>query len=381
MKIIKGAKVRLYLTNHQIKVACFYKRMKVYLTNLIYRYLLGRYRCQNKPSKKETCDFIRRLMKMRRFRILVKIQQNLIFLVVLNAYDQFYHSIDYANEPPIFLDNRQNKITIPVPVDHNSNTFLKDIDHIWVPLDGIGKAKVKGFKMLELNILRCTLVIQYGKQYYLSFAYEAENRKTKPLALHKRIGIDAGIHDLLTFSNGRKIRNPKFSLKYKSKISTLQRLLLKKEKGSNNYQKIKRKIAVLYQRIHNKRIDFLHQITKRIVRNYDYIFVEALDIRSLRKTGKNHPFGKGCMRSYDDACLSEFYRQLEYKAVVYQKRLVKVSTYYPSSQVCNRCGYKNPLLKNPRIKKWECPKCKSKHDRDINAAINIMNFGLKSINK
>lgn len=379
MKTIKGAKVRLYLTNHQIKIACFYKRMKVYLTNLVYRYLSGRYHCQNKPSKKETCDFIRRLMKMERFKIFRKIQQDLIFLVVLNSYNQFYHSIDHTGKTPFLLDNRQNKISIPVPVGKSSDVLLKDAYHIRVPLNGIGKAKVKGFKMLEGDILRCTLVIQYEKQYYLSFAYEGESEKNRPLNSHKAIGIDAGIHDLLIFSNGRKIKNPKFSLKYKSKISALQRILLKKKKGSNNYRKTKRRISILYQKIHNKRVTFLHQLTKQIVLNYDHIFVEDLDIKGLRKTGKKHPFGKGCMRSYDDACLSEFYRQLEYKASLYRKSLIKVSPYYPSSQLCSNCGYRNNRLNNPKIKNWECPKCKSKHDRDINAAINIKNFGLKSL--
>lgn len=376
IKIIKGAKLRIYLVNHQIKVAYFYFRMKVYLTNLIYRYLIGYSNHRNKPTKKATCDFIRRLMRMRRFRIFQKIQQDMIFLIVLNSYDAFYHSFEKTGKPPSLLSIHQNRIVLPVPVISRTNLFeLFDSGTFDILIDGIGKAKVKGSNVLEGKLLRCQLSMIFGKEFYVSFAYETMEKKVNFSPKPRIVGIDAGIHDMLIFSNGKKIKNPKFSKKYKTRIANFQKHLLKKEKGSSNHRKLKIKIAKCYKKIDNQRRNFIHRITSEIVHNFDIICIEDLDLRGLREKGKKHYFGKGCMRAYDDACLSEFYRQLEYKCRFYQNKLVKVPTYFPSSQICSCCGYQNPELSNPKIKIWQCPSCHKWHERDVNAAINIEKYG------
>ena len=153
----------------------------------------------------------------------------------------------------------------------------------------------------------------------------------------------------------------------------MQRKLSKKVLGSNNYLKYKIKVSKFQEKIKNQRLDYLHKLSIRLVKEYDIICVETLRVRNMMK---NHKVAK----SFQDTSLSEFVRQLEYKAKWYGKVISKIDTFYPSSQLCSNCGYKNSEIKNLEVSKWTCPECNEHHDRDINAAINILNEGLRVLN-
>ncbi len=187
-----------------------------------------------------------------------------------------------------------------------------------------------------------------------------------------KIGLDLGIKDICVTSDGRKYRNPKILSKMERKLVKLQRQLKHKEKESSNYYKAKRQIALCYEKIVNARKDYLHKLSHEIISENQVIVSENLQIKNMVK---NHHLAK----FISDVSWYELTRQLTYKAEWNARKYVKIDTFYASSQLCSACGYRNTGTKNLSVRKWICPKCRAEHDRDINAAKNILAEGLRKI--
>jgi putative transposase len=183
------------------------------------------------------------------------------------------------------------------------------------------------------------------------------------------IGIDVGLKEFYTDSNGNKVDNPKHLEKSEKKLKREQRRLSRKQKGSSNRNKQRIRVARVYEKITNQRNDFLQKESTRLVRENQTIVIEDLNVKGMLR---NHRLAK----AISSVSWSRFFTMLEYKAIWYGNTIIRVPTFYPSSQTCSYCGYKNPLVKNLSIREWTCPQCHAKHDRDINASINILTKGL-----
>lgn len=219
------------------------------------------------------------------------------------------------------------------------------------------------------KIKSCTISKTPTNEYFVSILVETTHSVVPKTG--KSIGIDLGLKDFVITSDGYKYKNNRYTKTYAKKLKEHQQHLSRKRKGSNRYQIQKLKVATIHKKITNSRLDNLHKVSTELIKKYDLIVIEDLNIKGMIK---NHKLSKHIA----DASWSKFVELLTYKAEWNDKKIVKIDRFFPSSKTCNSCGYINQNLKLD-MREWTCPSCNTKLDRDLNASINILNEGYKLI--
>ena len=244
-----------------------------------------------------------------------------------------------------------------------------------IVLPKLGKVKIKQHRNIQADYkLKSVTVSQNPSgKYFVSvlFEYESTVIKKEPKIF---LGLDYSMHELYVDSNGNEPCYPKYYRKSEKRLKRAQQKLSKMQKGSKNRDKQRKRVAILHEKIANQRKDFLHKLSRQITNVYDCVCIESLNMKAMSRSLN---FGK----SVHDNGWGMFTTYLKYKLEDMGKQLIKVDKFFASSQVCNVCGYKNTDIKNLSIREWDCPNCKTHHNRDVNAAINIKNEGMRLVNE
>lgn len=277
------------------------------------------------------------------------------------AYTNFFQK--RAKFPNFKSKRSKNSFTVPQSASIANN-------RLFIPKF---KEGIKCCVHREINgkIGKVTISKTPSGKYFVS-VFTEEEYATPLEKTNKSVGVDMGLKDLLITSEGETFKNNIYTRKYERKLARAQQCLSRKKKGSKGFESQRLKVAKIHEKISNSRADYLHKCSISLVRRYDTICIEDLNVKGMKR---NHHLAK----SITDASWGSFVTMLTYKAYWNGKKVVKINRYFPSSQTCNVCGYINKQTKNLSVRDWECPVCHTHHNRDVNAAINILNFGLNNI--
>ena len=373
--MLKGYKYRIYPNEEQaIQIEKTFGCCR-----FVYNQLLAKkidlYKNEQKSMSKTDCNnYCNRILK-KEYEWLKEVDKFALTNSIYNldeAYKNFFRRVKQGHEKvgfPKFKSKKNHYCSYKT--NFTNNNIKVDFDNNKVQLPKLKWVKCKLHRRFIGKILFVTISKTPSNKYFISFNVECEHEILPKN--NNAVGIDLGIKDLLITSDGEVINNEKLTYKYEKKLAKLQRQFAKKKKGSNNWNKQRIKIARLHEKITNIRKDNLHKISHTLVKENQFIFSEDLNIKGMVK---NHNLAK----SIHDCSWYELTRQISYKSEWNERVYKKVDRYYPSSQLCSKCGYQNVNTKNLNVREWKCPICGTNHDRDKNASINILNEGLKILN-
>ena len=373
----KAYRFRLYPTTNQIEL--IHKTFGC--TRVVYNHYLEKQKALYDEGKDSlSCfDMIKDLKNFQVERLYLKeVDSCSLRCSLFNLDDAFKRWYKGQGEYPKFkgkYNSKRSYRTNCISSTYKDKTYQSievDLKRHIIKLPKLKEVSIKGYRDLEYlpgRIINATIEQASTLKYYVSVLVEEDDVYTK-LKPRKIIGIDLGIKDIVITSDNEKIGNPRLIEKYEKRIKRCARELSRRVKGSNNYNKTKKKLAVLHQKLKNARRHFIHQITKKLVIENDIIVTESLKLKDMIEE-------KRLSKQLTNVSLGDLCRVLEYKAKIYGKKYIKIDSYYPSSQECSRCGYKNEKVKDLSVRSWICPECGSYHDRDYNASYNIMFERLK----
>lgn len=366
--MLKAYKYRIYPNSEQrTQIAKTFGCCRfVYNRTLVYRKEI--YEKEKKSVSKTDCNnYCNRELK-KDYEWLKEVDKFALTNAIYNmdsAYQKFFK--EHSGYPKFKSkhDNHKSYTT-----NYTNGNIAVNFENDRIKLPKLKEVKAKLHREFRGKIKSATVSQVPSGKYYVSILVETEHKALSHI--EHEIGLDLGIKDLCITSDGKKYKNPKTIKKYENKLAKLQRQLAHKKKGSNNYYKKKKQIALCYEKIRNTRKDYLHKVTHEIISENQVVVSENLQIKNMVK---NHHLAK----AISDVSWYELTRQLEYKAKWNGRKYIKIDTFYASSQLCCVCGYQNPDTRDLSVRGWICPECGTKHDRDINAAKNILAEGLRHI--
>ena len=282
------------------------------------------------------------------------------------AYNNFFSNPKKYGFPKFKSKHRSQKSY----TTNNQKGSVK-IENGYIQLPKTGLVKIKQHRNIpdDYKIKSVTVSQNASGKYFASVLFEYEEEIAEK-ELESFIGLDFSMHELYIDSNGNCPEFPKYYRLSEKKLKKEQRKLSKMMKGSRNREKQRIRVAKLHEKIANQRKDFLHKQSRQIANVYDCVCIENLNMQAMAQSLN---FGK----SVSDNGWGMFTAFLKYKLEKLGKRLVRIDKFFASSQLCNVCGYQNPDTKNLSVREWICPCCQTHHNRDINAAINIRNEGMR----
>jgi putative transposase len=342
----------------------------------VYNYFLDKKITEYKENKKslsfyDTSKMLTQLKKEKEWLREVDAHSLQFSLKILDEmYQRFFKN--YNGFPKFKKKKNYNSYSTKNNSSSLRNKLSIEFENKHIKLPKLGFVKVRDKQIPQGRILNATISQEPNGHYYCSLCC-TDIEFPQYSKTNKNVGIDLGIVDFAILSDGIKIKNPRFYEKSEKKLAKLQRELSRKTIGGSNWNKARIKVANLQKHISNQRKDFLQKLTTNLVKQYDIICIEDLDVQSMKETDSSvrnkHVF---------DVSWSEFRRMLTYKSTWYGKTLSVIDRYFPSSQICHCCGV-NGGKKSVEIRYWICSNCGSKLDRDNNASINILNEGLRNL--
>ena len=372
MIIHKAYKIRIYPNTMQKEMI----EKTFGCTRFVYNYFLSE-RKEKYKKDKVSINAYKQLLELtelkRNYLWLKEVDSIALQTCILNldkAFEDFYHGKGY---PKFRVKGKHDSYQTEIRINEYKGTIYEsiriDFKERKITLPKLKKVKFRGYRNIKYiaGKIKSATISKEANKYFASVLVEIPFVKPQ-VNLTSIVGLDLGIKDFIVTSNGEKLKNQVKN--YEKRLKGLQKGLSRRKAGSKNRYKMKLKIQRLYLKIRNARKHMIYKLANKILKEDDIIAVENLDIKDMYKV---HSIAK----HLNKVPMGDFLRVLKDKAEGLGKKVIEINKYYPSSQICNRCDYKNKEVKNLSVRKWTCPSCGMEQDRDFNASINIMFEGTK----